>query len=163
VSEFVLDRDIAVTVNGRLRASTVSVRTSLADFLRHGLGLTGTHIGCEQGACGTCTVILNGEAVRSCLVLAVQADGAEVTSIEGVDGTGENGLHPLQESFREHHALQCGFCTPGMILAALDLLRRHPDPTEEVVREDLAGNLGRCTGYEGLVDAVLDAAVRMRP
>ncbi len=162
MSGFSEERAISVTVNGEPRQATVAVRTSLADFLRHALALTGTHLGCEQGACGACTVIVDGEAVRSCLMLAVQADGAEVTTIEGLGGSNGNGLHPLQESFREHHALQCGFCTPGMILAALDLIRRHPQPTEAVVREELSGNLCRCTGYEGIVEAVLDAAERMR-
>ncbi len=158
------ERDITVTVNGKELLATVAVRTTLADFLRHGLGLTGTHIGCEQGACGACTVIVDGQAVRSCLMLAVQASGGDVTTIEGVagsDGSDRPQLHPLQESFREHHALQCGFCTPGMILAALDILRRHPNPTEETIREELSGNLCRCTGYEGIVNAVLAAAERM--
>lgn len=163
MSAFAEQRDIAVTVNGRSWCGTVEVRASLADFLRHDLGLTGTHLGCEQGVCGACTVIVDGRAVRSCLMLAVQADGTEVATIEGLAGSDGDGLHPLQRSFSEHHALQCGFCTPGMILAALDLLHRCPDPTEEVVREELAGNLCRCTGYEGIIDAVLAAARSMHP
>jgi aerobic-type carbon monoxide dehydrogenase small subunit (CoxS/CutS family) len=132
----------------------------LVDFLREGLGLTGTHVGCEHGVCGACTILVNGDAARSCLMLAVQADGAELTTIEGLMKDGV--LHPLQEAFREHHALQCGFCTPGMLLTALDLLRTNPDPTEAQVREGLSAVLCRCTGYHGIVKAVLAAAPILR-
>ncbi len=148
---------IELTVNGTVHRVDVEPRRTLADVVRDELGLTGTHLGCEHGVCGACTVLLDGEPVRSCLTFAVQADGAQVTTIEGVaapDGT----LHPLQESFRAHHGLQCGFCTPGMVLTALDLLRRNPVPTREEVREELSGNLCRCTGYVKILDAVLDAA-----
>jgi len=150
--------EIQLTVNGRPEVGEAEPRMLLSDFLRHTLGLTGTHVGCEHGVCGACTVLLDGEPVRSCLTFAVQADGREVTTIEGIaDGAR---LHPVQEAFREHHGLQCGFCTPGMVITALDLLRRNPRPTAEQVREGLSGNLCRCTGYEGIVAAVLDAAGR---
>jgi carbon-monoxide dehydrogenase small subunit len=143
---------IAVKVNGLELAAAVEPRRSLVDFLRHDLGLVGTHVGCEHGVCGACTVMLNGRTVRSCLLFAAQADGAEVTTIEGI-GSGE-ALHPLQQAFQRHHALQCGFCTPGMILAALELLRDNPDPTEEEIRVGLGGNLCMCTGYVNIVRAV---------
>src|SRR5215468_5689937 len=143
--------DITLRVNGASCTGSPEARKTLADFLRDDLNLTGTHLGCEQGVCGACTVIVDGRAVRSCLMLAVQADGTELRTIEGLAGSDSDGLHPLQRSFSEHHAVQCGFCTPGMILAALDLLHRCPDPTEERVREELAGNLCRCTGYEGII------------
>lgn len=159
MSSFDEQRTITLRVNGVERTATTPVRTHLADFLRNSLGLTGTHLGCEQGACGACTVLVDDRAIRSCLMFAVQADGREVLTIEGV-AEGDD-LHPLQESFSRHHGLQCGFCTPGMVLAALDLLRRDPEPTEETIREELSGNLCRCTGYEGIVDAVLDAARRL--
>jgi aerobic carbon-monoxide dehydrogenase small subunit len=152
---------LTLRVNGEEHLVDVEPRRLLADVLREDLGLTGTHLGCEQGACGACTVLLDGCAVRSCLLFAVQADGAEVTTVEGLASGGE--LHPLQEAFRDHHALQCGFCTPGMLLAALELLARDPAPTAEVVREELSGNICRCTGYRPIVDAVLDAAARLRP
>lgn len=147
---------IRVTVNGAPFEREVEPRRLLVDFLREDLGLTGTHVGCEHGVCGACTILLDGDSARSCLTLAVQADGAEVETIEGL-GTVE-ALHPLQRAFREHHALQCGFCTPGMLMAALDLLRKHPSPTEREVREGLSGNLCRCTGYEHVVRAVRAAA-----
>jgi carbon-monoxide dehydrogenase small subunit len=150
-------RRIALTVNGRSREGEVEPRTSLADFLRDQLDLTGTHVGCEHGVCGACTVLLDGEPVRSCLALAVQAEGWSVTTIEGVaaaDGT----LHPIQEAFRATHGLQCGFCTPGIILTVQAFLREHPAPSREAVREVLAGNLCRCTGYHFIVDAVMAAA-----
>jgi carbon-monoxide dehydrogenase small subunit len=130
----------------------VEPRRSLVDFLRHDLGLVGTHVGCEHGVCGACTVMLNGRTVRSCLLFAAQADGSEVTTIEGI-GTDE-ALHPLQAAFQQHHALQCGFCTPGMILAAIELLRDNPDPTEAEIRVGLGGNLCMCTGYVNIVRAV---------
>ncbi len=147
---------IAVAVNGVRRTATVEPRCSLVDFLRHDLGLVGTHVGCEHGVCGACTIMLDGRTVRSCLLFAAQADGAEIITIEGI-GTNE-ALHPLQLAFRQHHALQCGFCTPGMILAALELLRDHADPTEEEIRVGLGGNLCMCTGYVNIVRAVRAAA-----
>ncbi|MEE8292037.1 MAG: (2Fe-2S)-binding protein [Candidatus Tectomicrobia bacterium] len=147
---------IRVWVNEQESEHTVEARQSLADFLRQELNLTGTHLGCEHGVCGTCTVLLNGEAVRSCLLLAAQSDGAHITTVEGL-AVGEQ-LHPLQEAFQVEHGLQCGFCTPGMLLSALALLRETPHPTEPEVREALAGNLCRCTGYQSIVAAVLRAA-----
>ena len=149
--------EICVTVNGRQRSAQVEPRRSLVDFLRQDLALTGTHVGCEHGACGACTVLLNGRTVRACLMFAVQADGQEVFTIEGLasaDGT----LHPLQQAFHAHHALQCGFCTPGMLLSALELLRDNPSPSEHEVRQGLAGNLCMCTGYVNIVRAVLSVA-----
>ena len=147
---------MSVTVNGVHKSAEVEPRLLLVHFLRETLGLTGTHIGCDTSSCGACTVHLDGEAVKSCTVLAVQADGGAVTTIEGM--AQEDSLHPLQEAFWEHHALQCGYCTPGMIMAAADLLERNPNPTEKEVREGLAGNLCRCTGYHNIVKAVLAAA-----
>ncbi|MBN1529648.1 MAG: (2Fe-2S)-binding protein [Thermoleophilaceae bacterium] len=147
---------VHVSVNGEAREAEVDPRLLLVHWLRDELGLTGTHVGCDTTNCGACTVHLNGESVKSCTVLAVQADGAEVTTIEGMSGP--DGLHPLQAAFREKHGLQCGFCTPGMIMAAADLLNRNPDPTEEEVRHGLEGNLCRCTGYHNIVQAVLTAA-----
>ena len=149
-------RTIRTTVNGAAFEREVEPRRLLADFLREDLGLTGTHVGCEHGVCGACTILLDGDSARSCLTLAVQADGAEVETVEGL-GT-VDALHPLQRAFREHHALQCGFCTPGMLMAALDLLRKHPSPTDREIREGLSGNLCRCTGYEHIVRAVRAAA-----
>ncbi|MGZ4270165.1 MAG: (2Fe-2S)-binding protein [Solirubrobacteraceae bacterium] len=147
---------ITLTVNGESRSVEVEPRLLLVHLLRDTLALTGTHVGCDTSNCGACTVHLDGEAVKSCTVLAVQADGAEVTTIEGMsDGTT---LHPLQEAFWNDHGLQCGYCTPGMIMAAADLLARNPNPTEEEVRKGLEGNLCRCTGYHNIVRAVMDAA-----
>ncbi len=154
-------RKVSFKINGAVREGTTEPRKLLVDFIRDDLGLTGTHIGCEHGICGACTILFNGEAARSCLMLAVQADGAEITTVEGLaapDGT----LHPLQQAFWEHHALQCGFCTPGMLMAACDLLRVNPSPTEEEIRTGLSAVLCRCTGYQGIVDAVKAAADRMR-
>jgi aerobic carbon-monoxide dehydrogenase small subunit len=151
--------EITLTVNGGPRAASVEPRLLLSDFLRQDLGLTGTHVGCEHGVCGACTVLLDGEAVRACLLFAVQADGREVATVEGLaaaDGT----LHPLQEAFRDAHGLQCGFCTPGILMSMLPFLRDNRAPTEPEVREALAGNLCRCTGYQNIVDAVLLAAGR---
>jgi carbon-monoxide dehydrogenase small subunit len=148
--------DLVLTVNGVPVRAAVEPRQSLADFLREQLGLTGTHLGCEHGACGACTVLLDGAAVRSCLVFAVQADGAQVVTVEGL-ARGE-ALSPLQRAFRTHHALQCGFCTPGFLVAATALLAENPDPTPDEVRAALSGHLCRCTGYVGIVAAVLDAA-----
>jgi carbon-monoxide dehydrogenase small subunit len=147
---------VRATVNGVRYESDVEPRLLLVHWLRDELGLTGTHVGCDTTNCGACTVHLDGEAVKSCTVLAAQADGAEVTTIEGL-GTGD-ALHPLQAAFWEHHGLQCGYCTPGMIMAAADLLRRNPDPSEDEVRHALEGNLCRCTGYHNIVKAVLAAA-----
>jgi aerobic carbon-monoxide dehydrogenase small subunit len=152
--------DVSLSVNGAARRGRVEPRLLLSDFLRHDLGLTGTHVGCEHGVCGACTVLLDGEAVRSCLVFAVQADGGEVTTVEGLaspDGT----LHPLQEAFRDAHGLQCGFCTPGILMSMIPFLRDNPAPTEPEVREALSGNLCRCTGYQNIVEAVALAAERM--
>jgi carbon-monoxide dehydrogenase small subunit len=147
---------VSMTVNGVQYEEDVEPRLLLVHFLRDTLGLTGTHVGCDTSNCGACTVHLDGDAVKSCTVLAVQADGSEVTSIEGLGSEGD--LHPLQEAFWKNHGLQCGYCTPGMIMAGADLLTKNPDPTEEEVREALAGNLCRCTGYHNIVKAVLDAA-----
>ena len=147
---------ITATINGAKHTATVEPRRSLVDFLRHDLGLVGTHVGCEHGVCGACTVMLDGRTVRACLLFAAQADGSEVTTIEGI-GTDE-ALHPLQLAFQQHHALQCGFCTPGMILAALELLRDNADPSDEEIRVGLSGNLCMCTGYVNIVRAVRAAA-----
>jgi carbon-monoxide dehydrogenase small subunit len=147
---------VRVTVNGELRETEVEPRLLLAHYLRDVLGLTGTNIGCDTTNCGACTVHLNGEAVKSCTVLAVQADGAEVTTVEGISNNGA--LHPLQQAFWDNHGLQCGYCTPGMIMAAADLLARNPSPSEDEVRKGLEGNLCRCTGYHNIVKSVLDAA-----
>ena len=149
---------IEVEINGRAYGGEVEPRTLLSDFIRHQAGLTGTHVGCEHGVCGACTVQLDGETVRSCLMLAAQANDRSVLTVEGLADAGA--LHPLQQAFHEHHALQCGFCTPGFLLSAEALLRERPDPSEREVREALAGNLCRCTGYEGIVNAVLDVAGR---
>ena len=147
---------ITVTVNGQLHAGDVEPRQLLVHFLRDTLGLTGTHVGCDTSNCGACTVHLDGDAVKSCTVLAVQADGAEVTTIEGMGSEGD--LHPMQEAFWANHGLQCGYCTPGMIMAGADLIAKNPSPTEAEVREALAGNLCRCTGYHNIVKAVMSAA-----
>ena len=151
---------VRLIVNGQAREGRCETRKLLVDFLREDLGLTGTHVGCEHVLCGACTVLVNGEAARSCLMLAVQADGVELLTIEGLstDGT----LHPLQEAFHDHHGLQCGFCTPGMLLTALDLLQTNPRPTEVEIRQGLSAVLCRCTGYQGIVKAVEAAAVRLR-
>ena len=154
-------RNIAVTVNGSRYAETVETRHTLADFLRQQLGLTGTHLGCEHGVCGACTVLLDGRSVRSCLMLAVQANGHEITTVEGI-APDKAKLHPLQEALRDHHGLQCGFCTPGILTTLVELLRDNPDPTEEEVRVAISGNLCRCTGYQGIVAAALDAAKRLK-
>jgi carbon-monoxide dehydrogenase small subunit len=143
---------IGVTVNRTRYERSVEPRLLLSDFLRHELGLTGTHVGCEHGVCGACTILLDGDAVRSCLVFAIQTDGCEITTVEGLSENGE--LHPLQQAFHEAHALQCGFCTPGFLLSLLPFLAEHPDPTEHEIREALSGNLCRCTGYANIVRAV---------
>jgi aerobic-type carbon monoxide dehydrogenase small subunit (CoxS/CutS family) len=151
---------IRLTVNGAPRVADVEPRRLLVDFLREDLGLTGTHIGCEQGVCGTCTVLLNGASVYSCITLAVQADGADVSTVEGLAAGGE--LHPLQDEFSAKQGLQCGFCTPGMLMLAQEILAQNPDPTPEQVRAAIASNLCRCTGYQFIAEAVLAAAARMR-
>ena len=153
-------RKIALTVNGESCEAEVETRVHLADFLRIQLKQTGTHLGCEHGACGACTVLVEGEAVRSCLMLAVQANGKEVTTIEGLADI--DNLHPLQQAFRDQHGLQCGFCTPGMILSLAAFLKKNPSPDERAVREAVSGNLCRCTGYQGIVAAGLQAAKAMR-
>ncbi len=152
--------DIRLTVNGRDYQGQCEPRTLLADFLRDHLDLTGTHVGCEHGVCGACTVLFNGEAARSCLMLAVQAEGATITTIEGLAQGGQ--FHPVQKAFHENHALQCGFCTPGMLAATIDFLNTNPSPNEEEVREALSAVLCRCTGYQNIVKAVLAAAAEMR-
>ena len=152
--------DVTITVNGKREVRNVEARTLLVHFLREQLGLTGTHVGCDTSQCGACVVHLDGRSVKSCAILAVQADGSEITTIEGI-GTDEQ-LHPMQEAFREHHALQCGFCTPGMIMRAIDLSSRHPEADEKTVRHELEGNLCRCTGYQNIVAAILAGAVAMR-
>lgn len=151
---------ISVTVNGERHDADVEPRTLLVYFLRETLGLTGTNVGCDTSSCGACTVLLDGQSVKSCTVLAVQADGAEVTTVEGLATNGD--WHPLQKAFHEHHGLQCGFCTPGMLMAAVGLLDEDPDPDEASVRLALEGNLCRCTGYQNIVTAVLAAADEMR-
>ena len=150
---------ISVTVNGQRYDRNVEARMLLSDFLRHELGLTGTHVGCEHGVCGTCTIVFDGQAVRSCLMFAVQADGHEILTVEGL-GTIEE-LHPLQEAFRDAHALQCAFCTPGFLMTLVPFLETNPNPTEEEIREAIAGNLCRCTGYQNIVEAVALAAERI--
>jgi len=153
-----MTRTIRLHVNDRACEGTVEPRTSLADFLRDGLDLTGTHVGCEHGVCGACTVLLDGEPVRSCLLLAIQVDGARLTTVEGL-ADGER-LHPLQQAFWDHHGLQCGFCTPGILLTAKALLDDIPHPTDEQIREAISGNLCRCTGYHFIVQAIRAAAAR---
>ncbi len=154
-------REISVTINGDAHTREVETRLNLADFLRHELEMTGTHVGCEHGACGACTVLVDGEAVRSCLMLAVQANGQEVTTVEGL-AADDGALHPVQEAFWKNHGLQCGFCTPGMVISVAAFLKDNPDPTEKDVRAALSGNICRCTGYQGIVAAALEAAATMR-
>ena len=154
-------REISLIVNGRPVTLDVEPRRLLVDVLRIDLGLTGAHTGCEHGVCGTCTVLMNGETIRSCITFGVQADGAEITTIEGVAPDFLR-LHPVQEAFWEKQGLQCGYCTPGMVLRAIELLEENPNPTREEVRAGISSNLCRCTGYQFIVDAVLDAASRMR-
>ena len=154
-------REITLRVNDTVVRGHAEARRTLADFLREDLGLTGTHLGCEHGVCGACTVTLDGRSVRSCLLLAVQADGRDVQTVEGLTGL-EGKLHPLQESFAQLHGLQCGFCTPGFLIAAAELLLEQPDPDEREIREALSGNLCRCTGYVNIVKAVRAAAKQMR-
>ena len=156
-----LKRTVSLTVNGKLYEKEAEVRLTLADFIRHTLGLTGTHLGCEHGVCGACTILLDGHSARSCLMLAVQADGHEILTVEGI-APNDTELHPLQEAFRDNHGLQCGFCTPGMLTTLLEFLRDNPNPTEQEVRIAISGNLCRCTGYQGIVMAALDAAKRLQ-
>lgn len=156
-------RKISFKINDLHQSTEVETRLTLADFLRHELQLTGTHVGCEHGVCGACTVLVNGLSVRACLMLAVQIDGAEVETVESLAGPEPAGkLNVLQQAFQDHHGLQCGFCTPGMLMTLTEFLRDHPDPDEAQVREALTGNLCRCTGYQGIVDAALAAAKKMR-
>ena len=150
------ERSIKLTVNGKAYESIVPVRMTLADFLRGELDLTGTHVGCEHGVCGACTILVDGNAVRSCLMLAVQVDGAELMTVEGLADGPE--LHPLQQAFQRNHALQCGFCTPGLLMTAYEFLKDAPNPTEEQVREGISGNICRCTGYAPIVKAILEVS-----
>ncbi|MDK1030145.1 MAG: (2Fe-2S)-binding protein [Anaerolineae bacterium] len=152
---------ISTTINEKEYKSEVESRLLLSDFLRHELGLTGTHVGCEHGVCGACTILVNGESMRSCLMFAVQADGLEITTVEAL-GKDKDDLHPLQQSFWEAHGLQCGFCTPGILMTLIPFLRENPDPTEKEIRAAISGNLCRCTGYQHIVDAVLLAAEKMK-
>jgi carbon-monoxide dehydrogenase small subunit len=152
--------NVTVTVNGTQHERTVEPRLLMSDFLRHELGLTGTHVGCEHGVCGACTVLFDGEPVRSCLMFAVQANGHQILTVEGL-GTMDD-MHPLQEAFREAHAVQCGFCTPGILMSLVPFLEGNPKPTEEEIREAISGNLCRCTGYQHIVDAVKLSAEKMR-
>ncbi len=154
-------RDIELTVNGAKRRGKAEPRLLLVDFLRHELGLTGTHVGCEHGVCGACTVMFNGHSARACLLFAAQANGADIVTVEGLANP-DGSLNVLQEAFREHHGLQCGFCTPGMLITLTEHLRDNPDTTEEEMRVALSGNLCRCTGYEAIVEAGLDAARQLR-
>jgi carbon-monoxide dehydrogenase small subunit len=152
--------NVEFTVNGTRQSVDVEPRKTLADALREDIGLTGTHLGCEHGVCGACTVLVDGEPVRACLMFAVQAEGSSVTTVEGMAGA-DGTLHPLQKAFCDHHGLQCGFCTPGMLMSALDLLHRETNPSRERIRAELSGNICRCTGYVGIVDAVEAAAKEM--
>ncbi len=156
-----MEREISLRVNGTMYRGTAEPRTTLADFLREQLSLTGTHLGCEHGICGACTVVMDGRTVRACLLFAVQADGHDIVTVEGLAGP-DGALHPLQQAFSEEHGLQCGFCTPGFLMTALELLERDPDPSEDEIRTSLSGNICRCTGYVGIVRAVKLAAERMR-
>ncbi len=151
---------VSMTINGELKSADVEDRTLLVEFIRQKAHLTGTHIGCDTSQCGACVVHVEGEAIKSCTMLAVQAEGADVTTIEGLAKDGE--LHPVQEAFREHHGLQCGFCTPGMIMSSVDMIRRIPDLDEATVRSELEGNICRCTGYQNIVKAILDASEQMK-
>lgn len=154
------DTRVSLTVNGALVERSVEPRLLLSDFLRGELGLTGTHVGCEHGVCGACTVLLDGEAVRACLVFAVQTDGGDLRTVESLGTT--DSLHPIQEAFREEHGLQCGFCTPGILMSVVPFLAENPDPTEDEIRHAIAGNLCRCTGYQNIVNAVRNAAAKLR-
>ena len=155
-----MDISVSLTVNGKAVSATLDPRTLLVQLLREHLRLTGTHVGCDTGQCGACTVHVNGRAVKSCIVFAAQAQGAEVITIEGIAAGGD--LHPMQAAFRDHHGLQCGFCTPGIVMNAIELVKKHPNPSEETVRAGLEGNFCRCTGYHNIVKAVLAGAAAMR-
>jgi carbon-monoxide dehydrogenase small subunit len=155
-----MDISVSLTVNGKAVSATLDPRTLLVQLLRERLGLTGTHVGCDTGQCGACTVHVNGRAVKSCNVFAAQVEGAQVVTIEGIAPDGN--LHPMQTAFRDHHGLQCGFCTPGIVMNVIDLVKRHPNPSEETVRAGLEGNFCRCTGYHNIVKAVLAGAAAMR-
>ena len=152
--------NIAVKVNGKLRKAVVPSRLLLSDFIRQNLSLPGTHVGCEHGVCGCCTILVDGAGARSCLMFAVQADGSEITTVESLGKV--DALHPIQQAFWEEHGLQCGFCTPGMLMVAYELLQRNPDPTEDEVRDTVSDNLCRCTGYQNIVSSILKAAAKMR-
>jgi carbon-monoxide dehydrogenase small subunit len=152
--------DVNMTVNGRPVSGKVEARTLLVDFIRDHLRLTGTHVGCDTTQCGCCIVHVDGKAVKSCTMLAVQAGGRDVLTIEGL-ASADGKLHPVQEAFREHHGLQCGFCTPGMVMMGVDICRRHPNADEQTVRHELEGNICRCTGYQGIVEAIMDASAKM--
>ena len=152
-----MKQELTITVNGVSYTRAVEPRVNLGDFLRHDLGLTGTHFGCEHGVCGACTVLMDGATLRSCLMFAVQAQGCEITTVEGLSDA-QGPLHPIQQAFRDQHALQCGFCTPGMLLTVAELLEENPDPSEAEVRDAISGNICRCTGYQPIVDAALQAA-----
>lgn len=154
--------EVSMVVNGRKVSGNVEDRTLLVHFLREHLGLTGTHVGCDTSQCGACVVHMDGKAVKSCSILAAQASGSEILTIEGLAATVDADLHPVQAAFREHHGLQCGFCTPGMIMSAVDLVKRNPNPSEETVRHELEGNICRCTGYHNIVKAVMAGAQAMR-
>jgi carbon-monoxide dehydrogenase small subunit len=158
----VAEHAIQFTVNGRSHSGSAEARKTLADYLREDCGLTGTHLGCEHGVCGACTILLDGQAVRSCLLFAVQADGADITTIEGI-GPADGSLGPVQEAFRQAHGLQCGFCTPGFVVSVHAFLEDNPNPTLEEIKEGLSGNLCRCTGYQGIIKAVQIAAETMSP
>jgi carbon-monoxide dehydrogenase small subunit len=155
-----MDISVSLTVNGKAVTATLDPRTLLVQLLRERLGLTGTHVGCDTGQCGACTVHVNGRAVKSCNVLAAQVEGAQIVTIEGIAPDGN--LHPMQAAFRDHHGLQCGFCTPGFVMNAIELVKKHPNPSEETVRAGLEGNFCRCTGYHNIVKAVLAGAAAMR-
>ncbi|CAO3428029.1 (2Fe-2S)-binding protein [Azospirillum endophyticum] len=156
-----MNPSITVTVNGETSTYQIEPRRLLSDFLRQDLGLTGTHVGCEHGVCGACTVIVDGRSVRSCLMFAVQTDGAAVETVEGLASSLDD-LHPVQQAFWEHHGLQCGFCTPGVVMTAVELLRKQPDATRDDIRHAISGNLCRCTGYETIIDAIESAAATLR-
>ena len=152
--------EVTLTVNGRKRSATVEPRMLLVDFLRHELGMTGTHIGCEHGVCGACTILLDGRTARSCLHFAVAVDGAEIATVEGI--ASQDQLHPIQEAFHQHHALQCGYCTPGFLMTTIELLKQNPNPDEAAIRRALTNNICRCTGYTNIIKAVAAAAAALQ-
>jgi len=152
--------EVSLVVNGKTASAQIEARTLLVDFIRNNLSLTGTHVGCDTGQCGACTILVDGNAIKSCTILAIQANGSKITTIEGLATNGE--MHPMQAAFKECHGLQCGFCTPGMVLSAIDLVQRHPSPDEATIRAELEGNLCRCTGYHNIVKAVAQGAAAMK-